>query len=131
MPPWSETNPELGKLADEWAHIINKGDVVRTNTGDIRVCRSVHRGSPKTGKGSSTSTYARRVFCHFAIRHCSWTGRPYTLYNVAEMVQMGWTPTEAKPRLLRADIDRMLEGDFGADKSEDCVLSCCAVKGLP
>lgn len=128
---WAIKDPELGKMADHWAQTIQNGDVVRTPSGDLRVVRSVHRCGPKTGKGAWGSTLARRVYCHFAIRHCSWTGRPYTNYNVAEMVQMGWVPTAAKPRALRSDIDKALEHDFGANRTEDCILTCCAVRGLP
>lgn len=89
MPNWSDTDPTLAALADEWCDIIQEGDVIRTRSGRLRVVRAVHRHPKATGKGSYGATRARRTYCFFAIQRCSWTGAGYTLYSVAEMISMG------------------------------------------
>lgn len=131
MSCWSVTHPELSSLADQWALEVGKGDVIRTKSGDLRVVREVHRHQKAKGKGSWGATIARRTYCFFAIRSCSWTGRPYTLYSIGEMVSMGWVPTSARPQRLDSGIDRTLEQDFGSNRSSDCALTCCGVRGLP
>lgn len=129
---WAERDPELAALADQWAGEVQAGDVVRTHTGDLRVVRAVHRHCiDRSGKGGWSKTQARRTYCYFAIKRCSWTHRPYTQYSIGEMVTMGWTPTDAKPSRLNAAIDHQLLADFEADAREDLNLTCCAVRGLP
>ncbi len=128
---WSRRDPELATLADQWSAEIQEGDVVRTKSGDLRVVRAVHRHPKATGKGSYGATQARRTYCFFAIKHCSWTGAGYTLYNVAEMVGMGWLPTTAKPQKLTAEIDLKLRADFEARDSRSRCVRCCEAVGLP
>ena len=132
MSAWIDTDSELSALADQWSQEIQEGDVIRTKSGTLRVVRAVHRHPKASGKGSGKATIARRCYCFFAIRHCSWTGRPHTGYSIGEMVTMGWTPTAAKPRALDADIDRKLARDMEMrGRSQDNELTCCAVRGLP
>lgn len=128
MSAWVDTDPELAALAEAWAGDIEAGDVVKTRGGNLRIVRAVHRHPKANGKGSGKATRARRVFCYFAILHCSWTGRPYTVYSVAEMVQIGYFPVSVKRRSLESDLDRKIACDFDAEK---CELTCCAVRGMP
>ncbi len=130
MSAWSDTDPELASLADQWAAEVQEGDVVKTKSGDLRIVRAVHRHPKATGKGSGKATKARRVWCFFAIKHCSWTGAGYTLYTIAEMVGMGWLPTSAKPRRMSAEIDVRLKSDFARPGKDRCVR-CCEAVGLP
>lgn len=130
MPTWAESDRKFSDLVEQWSQEIQEGDVVQTPSGDLRVVRDVHRHPKAFGKGASRATKARRVFCYFAIRHCSWTGAGYTLYSVAEMAQMGWLPTTVEPRKLDSEIDEKLKSDFGKDNKGRC-MRCCDAVGLP
>jgi hypothetical protein len=117
-----------------WIWRIKKGDVLKWPNGVLRVVRHVsHYTSNKTPKCSVT----------FAIRHCSWTGRPTTTYSGHDLAYMGVRPTRAKVT-LRKKIDRAIEADFsgriigirrdgsvwrGPLLPPDCVTHCCDVIG--
>ena len=131
MSAWIDTDSELSSLADQWSLTIQEGDVIRTKSGTLRVVRAVHRHPKASGKGSGKATVARRCFCFFAIKRCSWTGAGYTVYNVAEMVGMGWLPTTAKPRPLKVEIDLKLRHDFEARDSRTRCVTCCEAVRLP
>jgi hypothetical protein len=128
---WRDIDPALPDLADKWCATIREGDVIRTKSGSLRVVRAVHHHPKATGKGSYGATRARRTHCFFAIQRCSWTGAGYTVYNVAEMIGMGWLPTAARPRSLKAEIDLALRADFEARDSSCRLVKCCEAVGLP
>ena len=104
-----------------WISRIKKGDVLRSKGGMLRIVRRVSH--------SDIPSYGIRTSVYFAIQHCSWTGRPYTIYTGNDLVQMGYEPIRGRfpPR---TQFDRTLERDFEAKKSDDCVLDCCSVKGV-
>ncbi len=106
----------------EWSWIkkIQKGDVLRSRSGMFRIVRRVsHCGAsiPKT-------------WVHMSIQRCSWTGRPYTIYNGNDLRQMGFAPVKANPFALRTEFDRELERNFDKDYARDCTLDCCDVRGI-
>lgn len=104
-----------------WISRIRKGDVLRSRSGFLRIVRRVSH--------SRIPFYGIRTSVYFTIQHCSWTHRPYTIYTGNDLVQMGYEPVAARFP-LRTKFDRTLEQSFDAGRSEDCVLDCCAVKGV-
>ena len=128
---WSRRDPLLSELADQRSSEIQEGDVVRTKSGDLRVVRAVHRSPKATGKGARGSTAARRTFCYFAVKHCSWTGAGYTLYSVAEMIGMRWLPTTARPRKPTEEIDLKLKADCESRGTYARRVRRCEAVGLP
>ena len=100
----------------DWMRTVDVGDVLETANGTQRVVRKVSRF--KDGD-------LRCLF--FAIRRCSWTHRPYTLYFYTDLRLMGFRPTGAKYG-LSTDLDQQLAGDI-ADHNRR-TLDCCAVKGI-
>lgn len=108
---------EAVRPEDVWIKRIRKGDVLMSRSGLLRVVRQVsHHGASR----SATNI-------HFAIKHCSWTGRCYTVYNGNDLVQMGYQPTRARRRRLNGKMDRAIESDFGAAMPQ---LTCCDVEAV-
>lgn len=105
---------------------IRVGDILKTPSGLLRVVRRVSRYRHRDGRKRNP---ARSVWCNFIIQHCSWTHRPYTCYSVGEMNQLKWEHT-GKRMKLNTEFDRLLESDFEADRSEDCMFTCCSVEGI-
>lgn len=108
----------MNNPAHAWIARIKKGDVLRSRKGVLRVVREVsHHHIPFHGI---------RTCVTFTIRHCSWTGRCYTVLGGNDLVQMGYRPTRAKVSLRRR-IDRAIEAEFGKHRPE---LTCCDVDGI-
>ena len=101
-----------------WVLRLRKGDVLKSRTGRLRVVRKV-----SIGRTVASTTVI------FSIQHCSWTGRPYTVYTGNDLRQMGYRPTKARVR-LNSQFARLLEADFGATRSSDCTFTCCDVEGI-
>jgi hypothetical protein len=110
------TNEELDK---HWILNIRKGDVLQSRSGDLRVVRNV--------KQSHTVS---KVYVTFAIRHCSWTHRAYTIYTGCDLRTMKFRPTGHYID-LRKKIDKQMEHDFQQNDRKNCILDCCAVKSVP
>lgn len=118
--------------AKAWIKRIRKGDVLKARNGVLRVVRDVSHSGPSNGKTSVT----------FAIRHCSWTHRPYTVLTGNDLVQFGYRPTKAHVA-LRKKIDREIERDFNGRLvsangrriscpvlGTDRRIDCCDVRGM-
>ena len=86
----------------DWIDRIKKGDVLRFRGDVLRVVRDVSHYE-KYGRTHTNVT--------LAIRHCSWTGRPYTVLTDHDLRSRGARPTRAKVS-LRKKIDREIERDF-------------------
>jgi len=82
----------------------------------LRVVRDVHR-------------YESKVYLKFAIRHCSWTTRPYTVYYSGDQYLHRLRPT-GKRKQLGNRIDKMLAASFVARTAADCPLRCHQVRGI-
>lgn len=96
---------------------IQAGDVVRWPSGVLRVVRKVTH---------ARSGNPRSIWCWFTIRHCSWTHRCYTLYNLGELKQIGVKRVGVRVRFKQKidfRINRVIE--HGSQE-----LSCCDVRGI-
>ena len=102
-----------------WIKQIRKGDVVESKTKSLRIVRAVQHSGPSLGKTSVT----------FAIQHCSWTGRCYTVYTGSDLRTMGYRPVRARFR-LRTDFDVAIEREFGRPPGQKRTLGCCDVLGV-
>lgn len=108
----------------EWTYRVRVGDVLRWPSGVMRPVRLLHFHHP----------HPRSIYCFFVIKGCSWTRRPYTLYNVGELYCMGVRPTGVNVR-FKDEISRRLVEEMESsrpwNKGRGSDLTCCSVKGLP
>jgi hypothetical protein len=73
------------------------GSVLAEGSGAWRVVRAVSRYPNGDLYGVT-----------FAIRHCSWTGRCYTVCHYSDLKQRGFRLLKVKPRRLRSEFDRKI-----------------------
>lgn len=100
----------------EWVDKATPGTVLVSPTGDMRVIRRVSSGK-----------HWRHPIFSFAIRRCSWTRRPYTIYTWGELVRMGYTALDVTVPLDRR-FDKLLEKNI---VNHNCrTLFCCDVVGV-
>lgn len=112
--------------ADEWAHKIKAGDVIKAPSGLLRVVREVRRNNALRRK---TCVYARNVWVTLVIQRCSWTTRAYTSFTVGELYQLGYIPTRARYN-VNTEFDEILLQDQQAKNASECQLHCCDVRGI-
>ena len=102
----------------EWMATLREGDVLLDAKGNYRVVRGVTYRRPGYLWGVS-----------FAIRRCSWTGRPLTVLYWTDLRHRGFTKVEG----VRVKLDRA--GDDALREELKCIgpakLTCCAVRGWP
>lgn len=95
---------------------VRVGTVLVSRGGTARVVRRVTRY--RTGE---------LYYVWFTIRHCSWTGRCYTMLSANDLIQQGYTPAGFTYRIpqdeLNLNIERSLAGG-------DYYLKCCDVRGV-
>jgi hypothetical protein len=101
-----------------WLKTIKRGDVLRSGTGTLRIVRHV---TPRC--------------VYFAIRHCSWTGRCYTIYFHNDLIQFNFKPTGKRVR-LRKHIDKQIEQEIRRCTQKGkpvppAQVKCCDVDGVP
>ena len=99
----------------EWVDSADVGTVLLSPTGDMRVIRSVTRGK----------RWRNPIFT-FAIRRCSWTRRPYTMYTWGELVRMGYTALDVRIA-LETPADKKLHRNIRYDAPR--TLFCWDVVG--
>lgn len=111
------------KPAPDWFSKVQAGDVLRTPSGDLRLVRAVHRNPPKPRRKRE------QVWVYFAIRHCSWTGRCYTLYSDSDsyLRQFEWVTRRKNWRPTR--IDREIAKNIADHRYR--TVGCAKVRGLP
>lgn len=103
----------------DWRDKVKVGDVIETRAGTLRVIRQVNR---RRGRVQSIT---------LSIRRCSWTTRPYTIYNRHDMKWNGFRPVRKRVR-LKTLLDKELLTCITMDAAaKDLPLHCCDVKGLP
>ncbi len=112
-------NPNDGRVWG-WIKKLQKGDVIRSRSGALRVVRAVDHFGPGIC----------RTVVHLAIKRCSWTHRAYTVYNGNDLRQMGYRMVKANFE-LSSEIDRLMEREFSRPSGEKCVLTCCDGLALP
>lgn len=110
-----------------WINHIEAGDVVKSGNGLLRVVRHVCHSVVTSG---GTRPHIRTTVV-FAIKHCSWTHRCYTIYTGNDLVQMRYRPTRAKVS-LRKRIDRAIAEEFRRPGNiKRARLTCCDVESVP
>ena len=112
-------NPNDGRTWG-WITKLQKGDVIRSKTGLLRIVRSV------THYGFSIN----KTYVILSIKRCSWTGRAYTVYTGNDLKQMGYRPVKAR-FALQSRVDRLMEEEFVRPGGERPVLTCCDGMRLP
>lgn len=108
------------RLLREWMRTVQAGDVLESPSGTHRVVRRVSR--EEDGRFRSLT---------LAIKRCSWTKRPYTVYNFTDLRRGGWRPTGARVT-LNSDMDAWMQADIElAAKVTFCRVTCCEAKDMP
>lgn len=105
----------MARMQLPWMAVVKVGDVLRSGSGTLRVVRYVSRF-----KDGELRTIG------FAIRRCSWTHRPYTLYGYTDLKANGFTRIGANYS-LSTELDKKIAAAI-ADHN-DRSLNCCAVRG--
>lgn len=106
-----------------WIAQLQKGDVVRTRSGRLRIVRDVSHHHNRY--------YGTRTIVTFLICHPSWTGRCYTVMTGNDLVQMGYRPTKAKAT-LRTAFDWAVEQEISeCFHPNDIKLHARDVRGIP
>jgi hypothetical protein len=102
--------------------IPQAGDILRAPNGVLRVVRHV-----SLCNNARAQCIERKTWIFFTIRRCSWTRRCYTLYNIAELREMGYVHTGKRVAKwadkFQERIDRVIE-------SGSAELTCCDVEGI-
>ena len=103
----------------EWMARVKVGSVLRNRRGtDFRVVRRVSRFA--NGDLSCVS---------MVIRRCSWTERPYTVYNYVDLLYAGYELVDHVRVKLDKPIDYVLERNIvDSDRRE---MDCSMVRGIP
>jgi hypothetical protein len=99
----------------DWFAFLRVGDVLRSPSGALRVVRLVSRRE------------GRLTAVCFAIRRCSWTRRPLTVYNRYDL-KRGWSHVGARVR-LDSELDRKIARSHTLIPPE-YEIRCCDVVGL-
>lgn len=102
-------------LEKDWRDKIQAGDIVLFK-GTERIVRKACYGK----NGLLTYVY-------FTILRCSWTRRPYTLYQRSELKNNA-SPTDKKYKFKAGSIDIELWRDIADHRRQK--LHCCDVVGL-
>lgn len=118
---WKVYNRKTRRTVHEQRVLIPvPGDVMRAPSGLLRIVRAVHVNAISQG--------LRRVHIAFVIRHCSWTRRSITFYSYGELLCQGYRLTRGKVP-LNLESDKIIAAD--CESSEDRLLTCCDVRGIP
>lgn len=110
-------------MLPEWISKIRKGDILETPSRQQRIVRNVKHYQHNYGAHKGA---IRTAVC-FTIKHCSWTGRCYTVLSGTDLVQRGFRPTGKRKR-LQSKIDKLI--DLELDRRGKPELGCCGVKGI-
>lgn len=100
---------------EPWMDHVRVGDVLVRGRDNYRVVRNVSHH--KDG----------RLRCvTFSIKHCSWTGRCYTVVNYNDLNYAGYRPTGRRVR-LRTKLDKRIALNITRSVKD---LGCCDVRGV-
>jgi len=109
-------------MAAKWIERIEKGDILRSKSGLLRIVRAVHHSWIPQSQQIRTSVT-------FTIKRCSWTGRCYTILNGSDLMTQGYQHTGKRIRLQKK-MDKEIAAEFG-QKPESLKLTCCDVEYMP
>lgn len=99
-----------------WMRAVQVGDVLRSGTGTLRVVREVTRHAD----GDLRSVT-------FAIRHGSWTGRPYTVLNFTDLRLLGYSRVGARVS-MNSELDRRLNAEIADHRRR--TMTVADVRGI-
>lgn len=102
----------------DWRDTLKAGDMLLTPSRDLRAVRKVRYGP---------DGFLKTVI--FAIRHCSWTGRAYTVYQRTDLKTLGYVKAGVRARLDRP-MDKMLDQCLTYENRFDQCLTCKDAKVL-
>lgn len=102
-----------------WFAHVREGDVLQSRGGSFRVVRHVTRRP------------GGQLLCvTFAIRTCSWTRRPYTVYTASDLKVFSFRYVGARIA-LSSELDRKLSDAINHSGGErPHGLTCCSVRGV-
>lgn len=101
----------------DWTLSVKVGDVL-TNGRSDRVVRECKYG--KRGRIRSVT---------FAIKHCSWTGRCYTVLCINDLLWAAYRPAGHRVK-LRSRMDKKIARDLRYENRFNQKLDCCDVRGV-
>ena len=103
---------------------VTVGDVLKNARGSLRAVREV------------TLYENGDLRCvTFAIKHCTWSGRGYTIYDYTALRMLGFRPTGVT-LALGSDLDAALEFDIGSTATPldtrmlERHVTCCIAKDM-
>lgn len=114
-----------GSPQPEWMATLRVGDVL-TNGRSYRVVREVsrwHRVNRRTVAGEGPLKCVA-----FTIKHCSWTGRCYTILCASDLLQRGFRPAGVRVKLDKPWDAAILHEITKC--AEPASLRCCDVRGV-
>jgi hypothetical protein len=96
---------------------VKVGDVLASGSGSYRVVREVSRFADGELRAVS-----------FAIKRCSWTGRPVTCVSYTDLMHRRFQPTG-----VRLDLKSRLDARIAEEAKCKGLpkISCCAVRDVP
>jgi hypothetical protein len=100
---------------------LKVGDVVQERNGAWRIVRAVTR--QPSGKLCAIT---------LTIRHCSWTGRCYTVIMANDLRQRGFHPVRVRRRKLTSRFDRKIQRAIHGNEDrrvKPYSVTCCDVEG--
>lgn len=100
----------------DWRDTIQKGDILVSKRGPRLVRRATYS---KTG-------FLRAIT--LAIKHCSWTGRCYTVINRSDLNYLKFTKAPFRITATRIPLDEQIEACIIDPDNRS--LDCCDVKGV-
>jgi hypothetical protein len=95
------------------------GQIFRAPSGLLRVCRHV---SPCEKNPKRTSVF-------FTIKHCSWTGRCYTVYSLQDLFNLGYVMTKKRVRVRGKFAEKIVE-EMTLKVARPPKITCCDVEGI-
>lgn len=114
------SRPARGRRQLPWMRDLVIGSVLAEGSGTWRVVRHLTRYS----NGDLRSV-------DFTIRHCSWTGRCYTVVGYNDLIQRGFRMVRVKPRRLTSAMDRRIhEAIHEHAAKRPYAATCCDVEGV-
>jgi hypothetical protein len=102
-----------------WMRDVQVGSVIAERNGPWRVVRHVTRSPNGTLWGVSLT-----------IRHCSWTGRAYTVITASDLKTRGFRLLPVKPVKLKGEINERIARAITQPAREPFAITCCEVRGI-
>lgn len=105
----------------DWRDRLQVGDVIANADG---------HGAPRIVRRAHYHKNGLLYAVTLVIRHCSWTGRCYTLLTRSDLRTFGYKRTRPRVVLKVTGIDARIAHAI-AEPAWEKSLTCCDVEGLP